>query len=50
MSENLPGHPETAQKDRAIREELRSRNYEVIEITKGQLEDREAMRRHFFRL
>lgn len=50
MSEGLHGRPETAQRDRIIREELRSRNYEVIEITRGQLDDREAMVRHFRRL
>jgi len=50
MSEALHGNPETAQRDRIIREELRCRNYEVIEITRGQLDDREAMVRHFRRL
>ncbi len=50
MSSSLHGNPETARMDRQIREELRSRYYEVIEITRGQLDDRDAMQRHFFRL
>lgn len=50
LSRHLHGNPETAQRDRMIREELRSRAYEVIEIPHGHLTDREAMRRHFYRL
>jgi hypothetical protein len=50
LSEHLHGNPETAQKDRAIRDELRSRHYEVFEIAASELHDRDAMKRHFFRL
>ena len=50
MSDHLHGKPETAARDRQIRDELRSRFYEVIEIRASQLSDREAMRRHFLRL
>ncbi|OGF59584.1 MAG: hypothetical protein A2Y62_08805 [Candidatus Fischerbacteria bacterium RBG_13_37_8] len=50
MSRHIHGNPATAHKDRQIREELRSRNYEVIEITLAQLTDIKSMKRHFFRL
>jgi ATP-dependent helicase YprA (DUF1998 family) len=50
MSESLHGDARTRKKDRAIREELRSVGYEVIEIAYGDLTDREAMRRHMARL
>jgi hypothetical protein len=50
MSNRLHGNDETRRRDRQLREELRSRFYEVIEIPFGNLSDREAMRRHFFRL
>lgn len=50
MSSSLHGKPETAQKDRIIREELRARNFEVVEITKGQLDDKGALDRVFRRL
>ena len=50
MSGSLHGNPETAQRDRIIREELRSRNYEVIEVSRGQLDDRDALVRVFRRL
>jgi hypothetical protein len=50
MSEALHGDPATRRRDRAIREELRSLGYEVIEVTYGDLTDREAMRRHLARL
>ncbi len=50
MSGQLHGNEDTRRRDRQIREELRSRFYEVIEIPFGNLTDREAMRRHFFRL
>jgi len=50
MSAHIHGNPQTHRKDRQIREELRNRFYEVIEIPFGELTDREAMRRHFFRL
>ena len=50
MSNRLHGNEETRRRDRQIREELRARFYEVIEVPFGNLSDREAMRRHFFRL
>jgi hypothetical protein len=50
MSGRLHGNPQTAQQDRQIRELLRNENYEIIEIPVGNLDDREAMRRHFYRV
>ncbi len=50
LSEHIHGNPGTAAKDRDIRDELRSRGYEVIEITATELDDRDAMARHFYRL
>jgi G:T-mismatch repair DNA endonuclease (very short patch repair protein) len=50
MSEALHGNPATRKRDRAIREELRSLGYEVLEVAYGDLSDREAMRRHLARL
>jgi ATP-dependent helicase YprA (DUF1998 family) len=50
MSDSLHGDPVTRKRDRAIREELRSLGYEVIEMVYGDLTDREAMRRHLSRL
>jgi len=47
LSAHLHGSPVTRERDRAIRDELRSRHYEVVEITAAQLHDREAMVRHF---
>jgi hypothetical protein len=37
-------------RDRDVREGLRNRGYEVIEIQFGQLTDPDAMRQHFFRI
>ncbi len=50
MSKHIHGNPRTQRQDREIREELRSRAYEVIEIPYGHLTDRDAMKRHFYRL
>jgi hypothetical protein len=50
LSDGIHGKPETAARDRAIRETLRARRYEVIEIPASELSDRDAMRSHFFRL
>lgn len=50
LSDGIHGNPETAARDRAIREALRAERYEVIEIPASDLSDREAMRGHFFRL
>jgi hypothetical protein len=50
MSRDIHGNPESQRRDRQIREELRNRGYEVIEITHAQLFDREAMAHHFYRI
>ena len=50
MSRHIHGNPATQRRDREIREELRNRGYEVLEIPFGHLTDREAMVRHFYRL
>jgi hypothetical protein len=50
LSEHIHGNPHTAERDRALRDELRGRYYEVFEIPASELEDREAMARHFYRL
>ena len=46
MSRHIHGNQETIAKDRIIREELRSKYYEVIEIMYQQLFDRIMMRNH----
>lgn len=46
MSSHIHGNATTATKDRMIREELRSKDYEVIEIMYQQLFDRVSMRTH----
>jgi hypothetical protein len=46
LSARLHGNPETAARDRHLREALRSRGYQVIEIPASHLEDRESMKRH----
>jgi hypothetical protein len=50
MSSHLHGNAATRRRDREIREELRHRGYEVFEIPFGNLTDRDAMIRHFYRL
>lgn len=50
LSSHLHGNPATREQDRAIRDTLRSRGYEVIEIAATQLTDRAAMIRHFARI
>ena len=50
MSAHLHGNPETAERDREIRTWLRNRGYEVIEIPANELDDEDAMVRHFRRL
>lgn len=50
MSGHIHGNPATQRRDREIREELRHRGYEVIEVPFGHLTDRDAMVRHFYRL
>ena len=50
MSKHIHGNPETARQDRAIRAWLRGSDYEVIEIPANELDDEDAMARHFRRL
>ena len=50
LSKHLHGSPETAEKDREIRTWLRNRGFEVIEIPANELDDEDAMVRHFRRL
>ena len=50
LSDHIHGNPETQEKDRQIREQLRSQGYEVLEIAASELWDKERMRQHFFRL
>lgn len=50
LSVEIHGNPERAERDRAIRDQLRNTGYEVIEIAASHLEDREQMARHFYRL
>jgi ATP-dependent helicase YprA (DUF1998 family) len=49
-SNHLHGNPETAERDRLIRDWLRNNGWEVIEITRVDLDDPGAMSRHFRRL
>jgi SOS-response transcriptional repressor LexA len=50
LSGHIHGNPEHAEQDRRIRDWLRSNGYEIIEITKVDLDDPGAMQRHFRRL
>ena len=50
MSEHLHGNPNTAKKDREIRTWLRESDYEVLVIPANELDDEDAMARHFRRL
>ena len=50
LSAHIHGNPETAERDREIRTWLRNSGYLVIEIAASQLDDIEAMRRHFRKL
>lgn len=50
LSGHIHGNPETAAKDKPIRDELRARQYEVFEIPAGALSDRDRMAGFFFRL
>ena len=50
LSEHLHGNPETAERDRDIRTWLRNHDYEIIEIAVNELDDEDAMVRHFRRL
>jgi ATP-dependent helicase YprA (DUF1998 family) len=50
MSSSLHGNPATATRDREIRSWLRNNGFQVIEITYVELDDRDAMIRHFRKL
>ena len=50
LSKHIHGNPETAERDREIRTWLRNSGYEVIEIPANELDDGDAMVRHFRRL
>lgn len=50
MSSHLHGNPQTAARDREIRDELRNTGYEVVEIPSQDLFDRTAMRQHMRRI
>ncbi len=50
LSRHIHGNPETRQRDQRIREELRHRDYWVIEIAASHLSDRGRMQKHFYRL
>ncbi len=50
LSEHLHGNPKTAERDREIRTWLRNHGCEVIEIPANELDDEDAMVRHFRRL
>ena len=50
MSRHIHGNPETSERDRAIRTWLKGSDYEVLEIPANELDDEDAMARHFHRL
>ena len=50
MSEHIYGNPETAERDREIRSWLRNNGCQVIELAYVELDDRDAMIRHFRKL
>lgn len=50
LSEHIHGNPETAERDTQIRMQLRAEDHDVLEITAHDLDDQQAMRRHFKRL
>ncbi|MBM4052929.1 MAG: DEAD/DEAH box helicase [Planctomycetes bacterium] len=50
LSKHIHGNPETAERDRRIRDWLRNNGYEVIEIPASELYDEGAMTRHFRKL
>lgn len=43
MSGHIHGNPEQAERDRFLREQLRARGYEVVEVRSFELDDRNAM-------
>ena len=50
LSRHIHGNPATAERDRRIRDWLRNHGYEVLEIPANELDDADAMARHFRRL
>ena len=50
LSGRLHGNPDTAERDREIRDWLRNGDYDVIEIAANELHDQGAMTRHFRKL
>ncbi len=50
LSGHLHGNPTTREQDQRIRSWLRNQGWEVIEISCVELDDRQAMRRHFRKL
>ena len=50
LSAHLHGNPETRERDIQIRSELRNEGHDVLEITAADLDDEQAMTRHFKRL
>jgi ATP-dependent helicase YprA (DUF1998 family) len=50
LSEHIHGNARTRARDQAIRQALKSREYEVIEIAATDLYDRDQMTRHFARI
>lgn len=50
LSAQIHGDPQIAARDLEIRDWLRNSGYDVIEITANQLDDEQAMTRHFRRL
>ena len=50
LSRHIHGNPETAEQDRQIRAWLRGGGYEVLEIPASELDDEQAMAKHFRRL
>jgi ATP-dependent helicase YprA (DUF1998 family)/rubrerythrin len=47
MSQHIHGNPQTAERDRIIRAQLREMNWEVMSITAHELHDHGAMAKHF---
>jgi hypothetical protein len=50
LSGRIHGAPARRAEDQALRQELRARHYEVLEIAASDLDDRYAMAQHFFKL
>ncbi|MGI9249888.1 MAG: DEAD/DEAH box helicase [Pseudohongiellaceae bacterium] len=50
MSKHYHGNPQTAARDKDIRDELRNTDYEVVEIQFQELFDKTVMRKHFRRI